>query len=98
MNEVNKTLFIPLYGKALISRMGIILQDKKAEEIWDAEGFALRGKAKSKWLAYNMAIRARIYDDWAATSITVELCQKDRINFEQVVKCLCYVDGILTYH
>ena len=69
MNEVNKTLFIPLYGKALISRMGIILQDKKAEEIWDAEGFALRGKAKSKWLAYNMAIRARIYDDWAAEQL-----------------------------
>ena len=66
MNEINKTLFIPLYGKALISRMGIILQDKKAEEIWNAEGFALWGKAKSKWLAYNMAIRARIYDDWAA--------------------------------
>ena len=69
MNEVNKTLFIPLYGKALISRMGIILQDKKAEEIWNAEGFALRGKAKSKWLAYNMAIRARIYDDWAAEQL-----------------------------
>ena len=69
MNEVNKTLFIPLYGKALISRMGIILQDKKAEEIWDAEGFALQGKAKSKWLAYTMAMRARIFDDWAAEQL-----------------------------
>ncbi len=35
MNEVNKTLYIPLYGKALISKKGIILNDKKAEEIWD---------------------------------------------------------------
>ena len=64
MNNVNKTLFIPLYGKALVSNMNIILRDKKAEELWAAEGFALGGKAKSKWLAYNMAIRARIYDDW----------------------------------
>ena len=27
MNEVNKTLYIPLYGKAEVSRKGIILQD-----------------------------------------------------------------------
>ena len=66
MNNVNKTLFIPLYGKALVSKLNIILQDKKAEELWAAEGFALGGKAKSKWLAYNMAMRARIYDDWTA--------------------------------
>ena len=64
MNNVNKTLFIPLYGKALVSNMNIILRDKKAEALWAAEGFVLGGKAKSKWLAYNMAIRARIYDDW----------------------------------
>ena len=47
MNEINKTLFIPLYGKALISRMGIILRDKKAEELWAAEGFDLGGKVKA---------------------------------------------------
>lgn len=43
MNNVNQTLYIPLYGKAYVSRKGIILNDKKAEEIWDAEGFALKG-------------------------------------------------------
>ena len=64
MNEVNKTLFIPLFGKAFVSKQNIILKDPKAEKIWDAEGFALRGKAKSKWLAYNMAMRARVFDDW----------------------------------
>lgn len=69
MNEINKTLFIPLYGKALISKMNIILQDQKAEEIWAQEGFPLRGKAKSKWLAYNMAMRARIFDDWTAEQL-----------------------------
>lgn len=64
MNEVNKTLFIPLYGKAYVSKHNIILNDPDAERIWSAEGFSLRGKAKSKWLAYNMAMRARVFDDW----------------------------------
>ncbi len=65
MNNVNKTLYIPLYGKALVSKMGIILEDKTAEKIWDAEGFALKGKAKSKWLAYYMGIRSAVFDSWA---------------------------------
>lgn len=64
MNEVNRTLFIPLYGKAKVSRQGIILSDPYAEKIWDSEGFALRGRSASKWLAYNMAMRARVFDDW----------------------------------
>lgn len=64
MNEVNKTLFIPLYGKAWVSKKGIILNDPAAERIWEAESFPIRGKARSKWLAYNMAMRARVFDDW----------------------------------
>ena len=64
MNNVNKTLYIPLYGKALVSSKNIIIQDRKAEEIWSKEGFELRGKSKSKWLAYYMAMRAAIYDEW----------------------------------
>ena len=52
MNGVNKTLYIPLYGKASVSKKGIILYDAKAEEIWEKEGFELKGKAKSKWLTY----------------------------------------------
>ena len=64
MDSVNKTLYIPLYGKALVSRQGILLQDPKAEEIWQAEGFALRGKAKSKWLAYHMGMRSAVFDNW----------------------------------
>ena len=51
MNNVNKTLYIPLYGKAFVSKRGLFLSDKRAEEIWKAEGFKLRGKAASKWLA-----------------------------------------------
>lgn len=64
MNEVNKTLYIPLFGKSYVSKKGIILEDKKAEKIWESEGFALRGKSKSKWLAYYMGMRARVFDDW----------------------------------
>lgn len=64
MNNVNKTLYIPLYGKAFVSRKGIILNDKKAEEIWDAEGFSLKGKSKSKWLAYYMGMRSAVFDKW----------------------------------
>ena len=69
MNEVNKTLYIPLYGKSFVSRQGIILHDAKAEEIWDKEGFELKGKSKSKWLAYNMAMRARVFDDWTGSML-----------------------------
>lgn len=64
MNGVNKTLYIPLYGKAYVSRKGILLEDKKAEAIWEAEGFPLKGKAKSKWLAYNMGMRSAVFDRW----------------------------------
>ena len=64
MNGVNKTLYIPLYGKSYVSKKGIILNDKKAEEIWEAEGFELKGKSKSKWLAYYMGTRSAVFDEW----------------------------------
>ena len=64
MNSVNKTLYIPLYGKSLVSQKAIILDDKKAEEIWSKVNFPLRGKAKSKWLAYYMGMRAAVFDQW----------------------------------
>lgn len=77
MNNVNKTLYIPLYGKAYVSRKGMILNDKKAEEIWDAEGFALKGKSKSKWLAYYMGMRSAVFDNW--------LCEQMKKDSEAVV-------------
>lgn len=64
MDNVNKTLYIPLYGKAYVSQKGILLDDKKAEEIWEKEGFALKGKSKSKWLAYYMGMRSAVFDSW----------------------------------
>ena len=70
MNEVNKTLYIPLYGKAKISEQKIILNDPIAEKIWAAEAFPIKGKAKSKWLTYNMAMRAKVFDDWTDFMLT----------------------------
>ena len=66
MDNVNKTLYIPLYGKSYVSKKGIILRDEKAEQIWEAEGFPLKGKSKSKWLAYYMGMRSAVFDRWLA--------------------------------
>ena len=71
MNNVNKTLYIPLYGKSYVSKKGLFLEDKKAEEIWEAEGFPLKGKAKSKWLAYYMGIRSAVFDEWLKQQMMV---------------------------
>ena len=67
---MNKTLYIPLYGKAYVSKKGMFLEDKKAEGIWSAEGFALKGKSKSKWLAYYMGIRSAVFDEWLKQQMT----------------------------
>lgn len=69
MNNVNKTLYIPLYGKAYVSKKGLFLEDRKAEELWEKEGFPLKGKAKSKYLAYYMGIRAAVFDAWLKTAM-----------------------------
>lgn len=69
MNNVNKTLYIPLFGKALVSKKGIILEDKSAEKIWAEVGFSLGRKSHSKYLAYYMAMRARVFDDFVREKI-----------------------------
>ncbi len=69
MNNVNKTLYIPLYAKALVSKRGLFIKDEHAEKIWETEGFALKGKSKSKWLAYYLGIRAAVFDDWVKEKI-----------------------------
>lgn len=69
MNNVNKTMYIPLYSKAYVSKKALFLDDKKAEEIWESEGFALKGKSKSKWLAYYMGIRSAVFDEWVKQQI-----------------------------
>lgn len=69
MDSVNKTLYIPLRGKAYVSSLGILLSDPGAEKIWAAEGFPLKGKSASKWLAYSMGIRAAVFDRWLARQL-----------------------------
>lgn len=69
MDPINQTLYIPLYGKALVSSRGIILKDTKAEAIWETVRFPLKAKSKSKWLAYYMAMRAKVFDDWLTENI-----------------------------
>ena len=64
MNAVTKTMYIPLYGKAYVSRRSLFLHDPKAEEIWNTSAFPLSGKTRSKWLAFYMGIRAAVFDDW----------------------------------
>ena len=64
MDSVTKTMYIPLYGKAYVSRRGLFLRDPKAGEIWDASAFPLSGKARSRWLAFYIGIRATVFDDW----------------------------------
>ncbi len=64
MDAVNKTLYIPLYGKSYVSKKNIILRDIKAEEIWEKEQFPLKRRSRSRWLAYFMAMRAKIFDAW----------------------------------
>ena len=64
MNSINKTLYIPLYGKSYVSKRGLFITDKTAERIWEEEGFTLKGKSKSKWLAYYMGIRCAVFDEW----------------------------------
>lgn len=69
MNEVNKTLYIPLYGKAYVSRRGLILNDRIAEDIWSKESFPLKGKSRSKWLAFYMGMRSAVFDKWTIEQI-----------------------------
>lgn len=71
MNGVNKTLYIPLYGKSTVSKKNLILKDPTAEHIWAQEGFPLKGKSKSKWLAYYMGMRAWVFDEW----LRKKMCQ-----------------------
>ena len=64
MDSVNKTMYIPLYAKAFVSKKGLFLEDKKAEEIWQREGFEVGRKSRSKWLAYYLGMRSAVFDEW----------------------------------
>ena len=64
MTNESKTLFIPLYGKAMMSRKGFFT-DKTAERIADSIEYDFADVDKSEKLAIYMAMRAMQYDELA---------------------------------
>ena len=67
--KVSDTLFIPLYGKAYVTKKGIILNDPMAEKIIQDNDFTPGRKSKSRFLSYFMAIRAKVFDDYVSEKI-----------------------------
>lgn len=67
LNNESKTLFIPLLGKAVMSKDNIFLHDPKAEEIISKIVYDFDSLKQSKWLSMYMSLRAMIID---------ELCNK----------------------
>lgn len=67
LNNESKTLFIPLFGKAIMSRDNLFLHDSKAEEIITKIDYDFNSLKQSKWLSMFMSVRALIID---------ELCNK----------------------
>ena len=67
LNNESKTLFIPLLGKALMSKNNIFLHDPKAVEIISKIDYDFKSLKQSKWLSMFISVRAMIID---------ELCNK----------------------
>ncbi len=63
LNNESRTLFIPLYGKAIMSKNKMFIDDPKAEEIISKMQFNFNELKQSKWLSMYMAVRARIIDE-----------------------------------
>ncbi len=64
MTNESKTLYIPLYGKALMSEQGFY-SDEAAENIVKTCGYDFSGVDSSKRLAIYMAMRAMRFDELA---------------------------------
>lgn len=64
MTNESLTLFIPLYGKAMMSREGF-LPDKTAEKIVESVDFDFSKVDQSRKLAIYMAMRAALFDGYA---------------------------------
>lgn len=71
MTNESKTLYIPLYAKAMMSREGF-LEDKTAEQIVDNCGYDFEDVDKSRKLAIFLAMRALQYDQM--TEKFIEKC------------------------
>lgn len=63
LSNESKTLFIPLYGRAITSKKGLFLNDSKALEIVEKVDFDFANLKLSKWLMMYMAVRALVMDE-----------------------------------
>ena len=63
LSNESKTLFIPLLGKALMSKDNLFLSDIKAEEIISKVDYDFNSLKQSKWLSMYMSLRASIIDE-----------------------------------
>lgn len=68
MTNESKTLYIPLYGKAIMSKEDFIIDDT-AERIYEVDKEAFENVDTSRKLAIYMAMRAMQYDEFAAKFI-----------------------------
>jgi O-methyltransferase involved in polyketide biosynthesis len=63
LSNESRTLFIPLLGKALMSKDKLFLSDPKAEEIISKVEYDFDSLKQSKWLSMYMSLRASIIDE-----------------------------------
>lgn len=63
LSNESKTLFIPLLGKALMSKENLFLKDYKAEEIISKINYDFNSLKQSKWLSMYMSLRSLIIDE-----------------------------------
>ena len=63
LNNESKTLFIPLLGKAVMSKSNLFLHDSKAEEIIANINYDFESLKQSKWLSMYMSLRALLIDE-----------------------------------
>lgn len=63
LSSESKTLFIPLLGKALMSKNNLFLNDPKAEEMISKVDYDFNSLKQSKWLSMYMSLRASIIDE-----------------------------------
>lgn len=64
LSNGSETLFIPLYGKARMSKEEKIISDKKAEEIIDSIDYDFKKLKVAKKIQVFMGLRAAIIDDF----------------------------------
>ena len=69
----SNTLFIPLLGRALMSKNNLFLKDVKAEEIVNKISFDFKSLKQSKWLSMYMSLRGLIIDELCDKYITNNL-------------------------